>query len=216
VHRILDLLERTLTPRRIFVGLFILATCTFALRGLEVSLMRDNAVYLYSGERFAEGVPPYVSIFDAKGPMTPFLVGGAIMLGKPFGADAVTAARIGFLLLSSGCVATLFLLAQQLFRSRAIGLLASSVFMTFLGFGEHAIEGPRAKTPMVLFEILSLHFMARRCWFWAALCGALAGLVWQPSAIFLIATLLLAILQGGAGRERASAMARAAAGGTLP
>ncbi len=217
MQRLHELLTRTLTPPRIALLLLAVAAATFSLRGINSELIRDDSVYLYAGQQFVAGVPPYVSIFDAKGPMSPFLIGWSIMLGNTADLYSVHSARVGFLMLSCGCVAALFLLAQYLFRSRAIGLLAALLFLSVIGFGEYAIAGPRAKTPMVLFEILALYFMSKRSWFWAAFCGALAALVWQPSAIFLIATFLLALLQGGQNsRDRIVAAAHSVAGGALP
>lgn len=204
------------TPAVIVVLLIVVSGSVYSLQGMNTILGRDNAIFLYAGEQFADGVPPYVSIFENKGPMPSFLAGWSISLARPLGIEPIYVVRAAFLLLSSMSVAALFLLAFNLFHSRSIGLLSALTFLTFLGFGRFACAGPRAKTPMVLFQILALTLMVRRSWFWASFCGALACLVWQPAGIFVIAPIVLSYLQSTRGRERVDAVRRALLGGAFP
>ncbi|MBO0884599.1 MAG: hypothetical protein J2P17_30550, partial [Mycobacterium sp.] len=44
----------------------------FDLRG---PLARDSAIYVYGGQQFIHGVPPYASIMDPKGPISGILCG---------------------------------------------------------------------------------------------------------------------------------------------
>ena len=46
----------------------ILAAAVWAPYGFDGSLLRDDAIYLYAARSLLEGVAPYESIFDHKGP----------------------------------------------------------------------------------------------------------------------------------------------------
>ena len=54
---------------------FVLAALVYGLYGFKGRLKIDDAIYLYSGQQMARGIPPYVSIFDHKGPASPMLAG---------------------------------------------------------------------------------------------------------------------------------------------
>ncbi|HSO76313.1 MAG TPA: hypothetical protein VLU47_15885, partial [Blastocatellia bacterium] len=164
----------------------------------------------------AKGVPPYVSLFNHTGPLSPLIAGAAIIVGKALSVDDVLAVRIVFLALSALAVVALFWLAATLFDSRSVGLLSAIVLIGLEGFARDAGSGPRAKTPMVLFEVLCLLFAARRNWFCAGLFGSLALLVWQPAGVYAVTVVVMAGLQSGQGREVWSGLARAIAGTLLP
>ena len=59
----------------------LLAAWVYAQDHFEGTLQRDDGINLYAGQRFADGVPPYVGIFDHKGPLAPLTAGAAIVLG---------------------------------------------------------------------------------------------------------------------------------------
>jgi hypothetical protein len=188
----------------------------FSQNGFEGRLSRDQGNLLYSGQQMAKGVPPYVSLFNHTGPLSPLIAGVAIIVGKTLSVDDVFAVRFGFLVLSSLAVVALFWLATTLFGSLSVGLLSAIVLIGLEGFARDAGSGPRAKTPMVLFEILCLLFAARKNWFTAGLFGSLAFLVWQPAGAFSVTVVGAAALQTARGRERSSSLARAIAGTLLP
>lgn len=55
---------------------FALAALAYSLYGFQEKMVVDAAMIMYSGQRMAEGIPPYVSIFDNKPPLSPLLAGG--------------------------------------------------------------------------------------------------------------------------------------------
>ncbi|MDG6146466.1 hypothetical protein NF717_12555, partial [Lactococcus formosensis] len=72
-------------------------------------------------------------------------------LGHLLGVAPVQSARLFFTVLSAVCCALLCVLARDAFGSRAAGLLAPAVFLTFERFIELESSGPREKTAMVVF-----------------------------------------------------------------
>ncbi len=210
----LDGTKRARTPWLAALVVFLAAVGVFGLYGDQGELYHDHGIVLFAGQQFADGVPPYVGIFDHKGPGGAALAGCGVWLGRALGSGDVAGARLLFLLLAAGAVAAVFLLTAEVFRDSWPGLLAAAVFLTYHGFGQVASSGPEPKTPMVLFQVLALWLTARRRWFAAGLAGSAAALVWQPMAILVAATGFLAWKAGGSGRARA--LGAAALGGALP
>ena len=193
---------------------FALAAAVSSLYGLGGGLSRDGAIYLYSGQRMAEGVPPYVSVFDHKGPLAPMLAGAGVMLSKLLNSNDVMTVRVVFFLMGCLAVVSAYLLGSSLFKSQRAGIFAALTFLTFFCFGRYATAEPEAKTPMLLFEVLALLLTSQKRWFWAGLCGSLAFLVWQPMVVFPLVTLILAASQPAGARS--SALLRAVSGAGLP
>ena len=162
----------------------------------------------------AEGTPPYVGIFDHKGPLSPMLAGLGVVLSRQLSWDDVYAVRLVFF--TAGCltVVAVYLLGQSALRSRVAGLFSALTFLGFFGYAQPVSSGPEPKTPMVLFEALCLMFAVRRRWFWSGLFGSLALLVWPPMAVFPFVTFLLAVTRPR--EERYGAILRAAAGIATP
>jgi len=195
---------------------FIIAFLVFSQYGFEGTLIRDDAIYLYSGQQMAQGTPPYVSVFDHKGPLATLVSGMGVSMATLLNLDDILVVRIIFLVLSSLAAVGLYLLGSALFSSQKVGLLSAFTFVGFSGFGIHAASGPRAKTPMVVFEILSLLLTARKKWFWAGICGSLAFLTWQPAGIYALIAVLLAFLQSEPGRQRVRNVLYAISGVLVP
>jgi hypothetical protein len=191
-----------------------LAVLVYGLYGFGGVLLRDYSIYLYSGQRMAEGVPPYVSVFDHKGPLAPMMAGLGVVLSKLFSSDDVFTVRLVFFATACLTAVAVYLLGKSAFRSQAAGFLGALTFLGFYAYAEPAASGPEPKTPMVLFEALSLWLTTQKRWFWAGVCGSLAFLVWQPTAAFPLVTFLLAVTRPG--RERYRAALRAAAGIATP
>lgn len=208
--------ENLISPRKLFIPVlaFAIAALVYCQYGFHGKLVRDVAICLYAGQRMAEGVPPYVSIFYHKGPVAPMLAGLGVMVSKQLGWNDIYTVRLVFLIVSCSVVVSVYLLGNSLFQSRRVGSFAALAFLGFGWFSKYAASGPRFKTPMVLFETLSLLLTSRRRWFWAGLCGSLSFLTWQPTAIFPLVTLLLATT--GPRKERFSAISRSLAGISLP
>src|SRR3712207_6056817 len=97
--------------------IFALAAAVSSLYGLGGGLSRDGAIYLYSGQRMADGVPPYVSVFDHKGPLAPMLAGAGVMLSKLLNSNDIMTVRVVFFLMGCLAVVSTYLLGSTLFRS---------------------------------------------------------------------------------------------------
>jgi hypothetical protein len=193
----------------LMVGL--VALVVYALRGFQGALSRDLGVFTYGGEQLQHGTPPYVGIFNSVGPLADAIPGLAMWLGHFVGVPPVESARLFFTVLSALGCALLCVLARDAFGSRAAGLLAPAIFLTFPRFIELATGGPREKTAMVVFLLASLILSGRRRWAAAGVFAALATLTWQPALFVAAATVAVAVLIGG--RHRVRALTRFALGG---
>jgi hypothetical protein len=185
------------------IAVFMAAAVVYCQYGIEGTLVRDDANHLYGGQQIVRGVPPYVSIFFHKGPLSAMICGAAVYIANLFDLNDIFTVRITFFIISCLVVASIFLLGTTLFQNKIVGILQALVFLQFWGFGRHALSGPRPKAPMVLFEILALLLTSRKQWFWAGVCGSLSALVWQPTTIFPLVTVFVAFMQSQKGRERA-------------
>lgn len=201
-----------LAGRALPVGAFLLALLVFAQYGFDGELVPDNAVLLYAGQQMAEGIPPYQSAATLKGPLAQLVLGAAIAVGRTAGWDDVLTARILFWLVSGLTVALVARLGASIWDSPRAGLFAAIIMTGCIGYARHAASGPRYKTLMLLFFVLALLLTVRKRWFAAGAAGALAYLVWQPSALLPAVTLLLAACE----RARGRALAATAAGVALP
>jgi len=152
-------------------------------------------MFLYGGQRLAEGVAPYLGIFDVKGPISPMVAGLGVLISKWLGWDDVYTVRLVYLVASGLTVVATYLFAKSLFESQRVGVFAALTFLGFFDFAREAASGPRAKTLVALFGVLSMFLTSRKRWFWAGLFGALSALTWQPAGIFLLATLIIAAAQ---------------------
>jgi 4-amino-4-deoxy-L-arabinose transferase-like glycosyltransferase len=187
----------------------------FARWGINGGLSRDEAIYTYSGQQLAHGVPPYTSIFDPKGPLASLVAGVAATVARVIGRNDIYAIRLAFFGCSCLTVVAIYLLATRLFRSVLAGVVAAVVFASFNGFAEDALSGPDAKTPGVLAAVLAMWLMTRRQWFWAALVGAIAFLDWQPLVIYPVMAGVLAVVHSPA-KQRLRSLGMAAAGAAVP
>ena len=185
----------------LMVGL--VALVVYALHGSQGALSRDLGVFTYGGEQLQHGTPPYVGIFNSVGPLADAIPGLAIWLGHLVDVAPVESARLFFTVLSALCCALLCVLARDAFGSRAAGLLAPAVFLTFERFIELAASGPREKTAMVVFLLAGLVLSGRRRWAAAGVLTALATLTWQPALFVAAATVVVAVLVGADHRVRA-------------
>ncbi|UCC38807.1 MAG: hypothetical protein JSV96_13430 [Candidatus Aminicenantes bacterium] len=200
----------------IAVLVFFISAVVFSQYGFVGTLVRDDANYVYSGQQMAQGIPPYKSIFDYKGPIAPMISGAGATVARLFNTDDILIIRITFLIVSCFVVVGIYFLGTILFESSRTGFLSALAFIGFYGFGRHAASGPRAKTPMVLFEVLSLLLTAKKKWFWAGICGSLAFLTWQPTVIYLVVTIFLAFTQSEQVRVRARSVLLAVSGALIP
>jgi hypothetical protein len=195
---------------------FGLAAFVFSQYGFQGELSRDTANLLYSAQQMAQGVPPYVSIFNHSGPLAPLLAGIAVSASDLFNTDSIMAVRAAFFILGALGVVAVYLLGSSLFQSQQAGMLAASIFVGYECFCHDAVSGPRTKIPMVLFEALALFLASKRSWFWAGFCASLAGLAWQPAALYALTVVVLAFAQSKDRRDRKRNTLNAAAGAIIP
>lgn len=172
----------------------VVAFVVYALHGFHGVLNRDKGVFTYGGMHVAQGTPPYVDIFNSVGPLADAIPGSAIWLGNHVGADPVVSERLFFTAISALCCSLVYVLARDTLGSRAAGLIASAVFLTFEDFSTLAAGGPSDKTAMVLFLLGCLILLGRRRWALAGVCAALGTLTWQPVLAVTLGALAAAAL----------------------
>ncbi len=191
------------------------ALIVYALHGFDGVLTRDLGVYSYAGQQVADGVPPYVGILNRAGPLAHLIPAIGVAGARVGGFDDLLGMRLLFMIIAAACVCLVYLLGRDLFESTLAGLAAAAAFLSFSGFIEYASNGPREKTPMVLFLLCALLAVARQRWFAAGLCVSLATLTWQP--VFLVGlTAALVALTGLPRSERIPALVRIVVGGVVP
>ena len=203
-RRILERLGRHDAPTVVGAAASVaVAIALFTRFSSNIELSRDEGIYAYSGQQLAHGLAPYASIFDPKAPLASIIAGLAAVVARILGRDDIYAIRAAFFVCSVLAVLAVYLLVTRLFRSPLGGAAAAVVFAAAWPFAVDAVSGPNAKTPGVLFAVLSMWLLAGRRWFWGALFSALAVLVWQPMGGYLLVALLLPPLVDAGRRRRA-------------
>jgi hypothetical protein len=163
------------------------AVALFTRFSFDDTMRRDEAIYAYGGQQLAAGVPLYRGIFDPKTPVAQALAGLAAAAAPGRGFGDVHAIRAAFFAAACLSVVAVYWLALVLWGSPLAALVGATVFASFRSFALDAVGGPDAKTPGILFAVLALALLVRRRWFWGALAGSLAALVWQPFAVYPLA-----------------------------
>ena len=193
----------------------LLGLGVFLIHGYGGVLTRDLSLYAYSGQQFADGVAPYVSVMNRAGPLAHIVPGiGAIIAGW-LGTDDVLTQRVVMTVLSMITVWLMYALGRDLYRSKAAGAIAASTLLTIQGFMLYATGGPREKTTMVLMVTIALYAVVHRRWGWAGAAIALATLTWQPS-FFVGSATALAAMSYLRGRDLGRAILRFCIGGAIP
>jgi hypothetical protein len=170
------------------------ALAIYLLHGFYGTLNRDLALYSYAGQQVADGTPPYVGLLNRTGPLSQLIPGLGAFAARTVGISDLTGLRLLFLLISVASVVVVYLLAREISCSRLAGATAAAAFLTFAGFLEYASNGPREKTPMVLFLACSLLALARGRWL---ICGVFLGLstlTWQLSFVIGAAAVTVAVV----------------------
>lgn len=207
--------RRRLKGALVFALLAAVTLLVYPVHNLAGGLSRDGAIYLYSGQQLLEGVPPYVSIFDHKGPLAPLISGLGVLISNLLGTSQVITVRTVFLVCGCLAIAAVYLLSRRLLQSTRGAMFSTLTFIGFFSFARYAVAEPEAKTPMLLFQTLALLFTVQRRWFLAGLCGSLTMLIWQPMAVFTLITVLLAVARPGESGRRSSVL-RAVGGAATP
>jgi len=210
-----DKRRRHLKSAVIFASLAVVTFLVYLIHNMAGGLSRDGAIYLYSGQQLLEGVPPYVSIFDHKGPLTSLISSFGVWISRLLETPPVISVRAVFIVCGCLAIAAVYLLSRRLLRSARAAVFSTLTFIGFFSFARYAVAEPEAKTPMVLFQTLALLLTAQKRWFLAGLCGSLTMLIWQPMVVFVLVTMLLAMYRPGE-MDKRSALLRALGGATTP
>ena len=205
-----------LSRRGALLGLLfalVVAVALFTRFSIDDHLSRDEAIFMYGGQQFVAGVPYYVSIFDAKTPLSPMIAGAGVEVSKVLGGSDVHAARVVFFLFACAAVMAVYLLALWLWGSVLAGVVSAAAFVSYKGFAIDALGGPDAKTPGVAFAAASMVLLVRRRWLSAGVMSALAFLCWQPLGIYMVVAVIAALVSAG---DRRRACARSLVGVAIP
>lgn len=194
--------------------LALAAVAVFLLHGYGGMLTRDLALYAYSGQQFAEGVPPYVSVLNRAGPLAHMVPGFGAMIARLLGTDDLLTMRVLMTVLSVAAVWLTYLLGRDTFGSRLAGVAAATSLLTFQGFVTYATGGPREKTTMLLLVVCALLAVVHRRWGLTGVAVALATLTWQP-AFFVGTTAVVVAAVALSWRAATGALLRFAVGGLV-
>jgi hypothetical protein len=191
-----------------------IAAIIYSQFNLYGHLGRDSAIYVYGGQRFTHGVPPYASIMDPKGPLPSILCGFGVAVARLFGRNDIYVIRAEFCALSIFAALGIYLLVLELWHSVVAGVVAAAVFASFKMFAYDALSGPDGHTPGIVFVIFALWLTVRRQWYLAGVAASLAFFSWQPLFAYPAVVLLCAAVWSRGHRRRA--IARNVAGGATP
>jgi hypothetical protein len=194
----------------------VAALAVYLLHGLHGTLLRDNALYSYAGQQVAEGVPPYVGVFNRAGPLAHLIPGMGVLTARALAVDDLLGIRILFMLLAVASIGVTYLLGRELFQSRLAGLASAAALLSFEHYIHEASTGPREKTAMVLFLVVALLAMTRQSWLLTGIFLSLATLTWQPVFLPAICGVLAAVLVGVDRGVRIRVLGLVAVGGLIP
>jgi hypothetical protein len=208
-------LPRTSRPKVVGgLGALAIAAVVYSQFNLYAKVDRDSAIYLYGGQWFAHGVPPYASIMDPKGPLPGILCGFGVAVARLFGRNDVLVVRAEFATLSILSALGIYLLVLELWHSAVAGVVAAAVFTSFKMYGNEALSGPDGHTPGIVFIIFAMWLTVRRQWYWAGFAASLAFFSWQPLFPYPLIVLLCAAAWSPGQRLRAAGWS--IAGGATP
>jgi hypothetical protein len=188
----------------------------YFLHGFQGELQRDQAMYIYAGQRLAEGAAPYVDMFERTGPLAQLIPGIGVLAARAAGVDDVIGVRVLFAGLAAASISLMYVLARDLFRSRAAGFASAAALLCFEGFVFFASTGPSEKTVMVLFLLAMLIAVHRRAWMATGVLVSLATLTWQPAFLPAMACIVAATIAGAGRGRRLPVLGRVVLGGLIP
>ena len=193
----------------------VLGLGVFLIHGYGGVLTRDLSLYAYSGQQFADGVAPYVSVMNRAGPLAHVVPGIGALIAGWLGTDDVLTQRVVMTVLSMITVWLMYVIGRDMFRSKAAGAVAATTLLTIQGFMLYATGGPREKTTMVLMVTLAIWAVLHRRWGWAGAFISLATLTWQP-AFFVGIVMAFAAMTFRPGRQLLKEIAWVCVGGAIP
>lgn len=151
----------------------------YELHGHLGGLSRDLGIYAYAGQQLLEGEPPYQGILNRAGPLAHVIPGIGVGFARLVGVGDLVGVRIFFMFIAVAAVVVVYGLCRALFGSRSVAVGGAAAMLSYQGFIELAADGPREKTPMVLFLVLCLWALHRRRWCWSGVWLSLATLTLQ-------------------------------------
>src|SRR4051794_30809868 len=114
-------------PRVVIAGgaalSLLAAVALFTRLRVHGALSRDESIYVYGGQQWADGVPFYVSTFDPKTPLSALLAALAVALHRGPTGDGIVAIRIVFGVLACLTVVAQYWLGRRLWDSAMAGLV---------------------------------------------------------------------------------------------
>lgn len=183
----------------------VVAAGVYAAHGFHGALGRDLGIFVYGGQRIADGHPPYAANFNTVGPLSDALPGLAIEVGRVIGVGPVLSARLLAWVFASACVSMIYLGARRLTGSRWGGAVGAALFLPLEGFVTLASDGPREKTAMVFFLVVAVLLLDRSRWLGAGVATGLGVLCWQP-VMFALAPAAAVLILVAPARIRAVAL----------
>jgi hypothetical protein len=193
-----------------FLG--VIGLTAYIVHGLECKLPRDNAIYYYSAQQLLKGVPPYVSIFDIKTPMTTFFSGIGVGLANLVGFDELIAVRLLFITAGLFTIIIIYRITIYLWRDRWTALVSCLIYLSFDALIFHTVAGSRPKVLVLFFEVCAIYAIMRKSWTLVGILGALAALTWQPASVILIAGAIYAVFD----KDRKTAFVYIFVGAVIP
>jgi hypothetical protein len=182
-------------PQKLAGGMAALAigAVVYSQLNLYSRLTRDDAIYLYGGQRVTHGVPPYASIMDPKGPIPGILDGFGVVAARLFGHSDLLVVRVEYCALAVLSVLAIYLLVMDLWHSVTAGVVAATIFTSFEWYAGHALTGPQGHMPGIAFLIFAMWLVLRRKWYWSGFSAMLAFLSWQPLFAYPVIVVLCAM-----------------------
>ncbi|MFZ2014744.1 MAG: hypothetical protein WAV00_13050 [Nocardioides sp.] len=197
------------------VAVAAVSLVTYVLHGFHGLLTRDLGVYAYGARQVLAGEPPYVGIVNRAGPLAHMLPVPGIVAARIVGGNELVGMRAWYMVIAVASVVVTYIVARDLFASRTAGLAAAATMLSFQGFIDLATDGPREKTPMVLFILCAIWAVSHRRWLLTGVSISLATLTLQVAFLPLLVGALVGILLVGPGR-RLKDLVRLAIGGAIP
>lgn len=145
----------------------------------------DRANWEYMAQVISRGGVPYRDAVNIKGPLSAYIGAAAIVVTRPFGLRDIYAVRAIYFLLAVLTVGFTALVAFEYFNSYRVALLAALVMTSFNAFAITNSAGIQAKTPMILFGMVTLWLIQKDRPLPAGLFAMLSALSWQPGLLFL-------------------------------
>lgn len=153
----------------------------------------DGAIFLHYGMRIADGEVPFRDFFDHKTPLGSYANGGAVLMGRVVGRDAVAAMHDLYLLVAAAIAVLTFGISRQVLGTR-LGAAAATLFL--LGYSQFGLWGAVGSSPKLLalaFGMGAWLGALHRRWGVSGLATALAFLCWQPGVLFGLVSAHLAL-----------------------